>query len=74
MSVRMKPPAQLTRELKPFLVSNVEHTSNELGCGAYGCVVEVTMPGAICAAKKIHDKLLECATHEQVSGITGPMG
>ena len=44
-------------ELKPFLLPNVRATGVEIGAGSYGSVVEVAIPGAICAAKKIHDYL-----------------
>ena len=42
-------------ELRPFVLSNVRPIGTELGAGAYGSVEEVAIPGAICAAKKIHD-------------------
>ena len=42
-------------ELKPFLLSNVLLTGTRIGAGAYASVEEVKIPGAICAAKKIHD-------------------
>ena len=45
-------------ELQPFVLSNVELTGTTIGAGAYGNVEEVAVPGAICAAKKIHDFFL----------------
>ena len=42
-------------ELRPFILSNVRLTGIRIGAGAYGSVEEVAIPGAICAAKKIHD-------------------
>ena len=42
-------------ELRPFVLSNVRLTGTRLGAGAYGSVEEVAIPGAICAAKRIHD-------------------
>ena len=42
-------------ELRPFILSNVRLTGIRIGSGAYGSVEEVAIPGAICAAKKIHD-------------------
>ena len=42
-------------ELTPFLLTNVRLTGSRIGAGAYGCVEEVAIPGAICAAKMIHD-------------------
>ena len=41
--------------LSPFVFSNVRLTGIRIGSGAYGSVEEVAIPGAICAAKKIHD-------------------
>ena len=48
-------------ELEPFVLSNVQLTGTTIGAGAYGSVEEVAMPGAICAAKKIHDFFLNPA-------------
>ena len=45
-------------ELKPFILSDVKVTNRELGSGAYGVVEEVEIPGAVCAAKRIHESLL----------------
>ena len=42
-------------ELSPFLLSNVTLTGTRIGAGSYGSVEEVKIPGAICAAKMIHD-------------------
>ena len=44
-------------ELQPFLLRNVTFTGKTIGCGSYGSVDEVAIPGALCAAKKIHDVL-----------------
>ena len=41
-------------EIIPFIISNVQLTSKKIGAGAYGSVEEVTIPGAVCAAKQIH--------------------
>ena len=46
-------------ELQPFLLSNVRLTGTTIGAGAYGSVEEVAVPGAICAAKKIHEVFLD---------------
>ena len=46
-------------DLEPFAVSNVRVTGRELGRGAYGSVEEVEIPGAVCAAKKLHDELFQ---------------
>ena len=48
-------------ELEPFVLSNVQLTGTTIGAGAYGSVEEVAVPGAICAAKKIHDFFLNAA-------------
>ena len=42
-------------DLRPFLLSNVRATGTTIGTGSYGSVEEVAIPGAVCAAKKIHD-------------------
>ena len=42
-------------ELRSFVLSNVRLTGTRIGTGAYGSVEKVEIPGAICAAKKIHD-------------------
>ena len=41
------------------MLSNVRLTGTTIGNGAYGSVEEVMIPGAVCAAKKIHDILLD---------------
>ncbi|CAI8046588.1 Probable tyrosine-protein kinase DDB_G0283397 [Geodia barretti] len=46
-------------ELRPFVLPNVRLTGVRIGAGAYGSVEEVAVPGAICAAKKIHDIFLD---------------
>ena len=42
-------------DLRPFLLSNARATGRTIGTGSYGSVEEVAIPGAVCAAKKIHD-------------------
>ena len=42
-------------DLRPFLLANARPTGTIIGDGSYGSVVEVEIPGAKCAAKKIHD-------------------
>ena len=42
-------------DLRPFLLSSARPTSRTIGSGSYGSVEEVAIPGAVCAAKKIHD-------------------
>ena len=46
-------------DLRPFVLSNVRPTGIKIGAGAYGTVEEVFIPGAICAAKRIHDIFLD---------------
>ena len=46
-------------DLQPFLLSNVRLTGVRIGAGAYGSVEEVAVPGAVCAAKKIHEVFLD---------------
>ena len=46
-------------ELQPLILDNVEWTGNTIDSGAYGNVEEVRIPGALCAAKKIHDFLFK---------------
>ena len=55
-----------TPELEPFIVANVRPTGRELGAGAYGSVVEVEIPGASVAAKKLHDSLVQFGSAQQV--------
>jgi len=57
-------------ELQQFVVANVQPTGKELGVGAYGSVEEVRMPGATCAAKKIHDILLRKGSKDDVKNIS----
>ena len=46
-------------ELRPFVLSNVRLTGTRIGAGAYGSVDEVAVPGAVCAAKRIHEVFLD---------------
>ena len=57
-------------ELQQFVVANVESTDKTLGVGAYGRVEEVKIPGAICAAKKIHDILLDTDSEDDIKNIS----
>ena len=52
-------------ELRPFVLLNVRLTGTTIGAGAYGSVEEVAIPGAICAAKKIHDFLHDTSQREE---------
>ena len=42
-------------DLQQFHLTNARPTNINIGIGSYGSVEEVEIPGAICAAKKIHD-------------------
>ena len=42
-------------DLRRFLLSNARATGTTIGTGSYGSVEEVAIPGAVFAAKKIHD-------------------
>ena len=42
-------------DLRPFLLSNVRPTGRTIGSGSYASVEEIVIPGAVCAAKKLHD-------------------
>ena len=46
-------------QLRPFLLQNARPTGVVIGDGSYGSVVELEIPGAKCAAKKIHDFFLD---------------
>ena len=54
-------------DLSSFIVPNVRPTGRELGKGAYGSVEEVEIPGAVCAAKKIHTEFLNIGSREDIS-------
>ena len=46
-------------ELQPLILHDVTPTGVTIGAGAYGNIEEVTIPGAVCAAKSIHRFLAE---------------
>ena len=50
-------------ELRPLILHDVTPTGNTIGAGSYGSVEEVAIPGALCAAKKIHHVLAEEDKH-----------
>ena len=56
-------------ELEPFVIRDARLTGIRIGVGAYGSVEEVEIPGAICAAKKIHD-LFRDETQISTAGIS----
>ena len=51
--------AQQRRQLEPLLLNAVEETGRELGRGAYGVVTEVIVSGTVCAAKKLHEAIVQ---------------
>ena len=53
--------------LRPFLLSDAKPTGKTIGRGPHGSVEEVTIPGAVCAAKKIHDFHLDPSALSTVS-------
>ena len=57
-------------ELQKIMLPNVRPTGQELGRGAFGTVEEVEIPGATCAAKRIHESLLRLGTVEDAKSIT----
>jgi len=42
-----------------LILQEVNPTGNEIGCGAYGRVFEVNYEGTLCAAKEVHEILLQ---------------
>ena len=56
-------------ELERYLLQNVRPTGSTLGAGAYGTVEEVIVPGAICAAKSIHESLLTLSAPDALKNI-----
>ncbi len=57
-------------ELKPFIVNSARPTGQELGHGAYGSVIEMNLAGTLCAAKKIHDELINLGSPTEVRRLT----
>ena len=51
--------AQQRASLQPLLLKDVKETSNELGRGVYGVVTEVIVSGTVCAAKRLHDAIVQ---------------
>ena len=50
---------QRTPELQRFVLSGVRPTGKQLGTGSYGSVEELEVNGVVCAAKQLHDALVE---------------
>ena len=57
-------------ELQKIVLPNVRPTGQELGRGAFGTVEEVEIPGATCAAKRIHESLLRLGNVGDAKNIT----
>ena len=55
--------AQQRRQLEPLLLNAVKETGKELGRGAYGVVIEVNVSGTVCAAKKLHEAIVQVCSH-----------
>ena len=51
--------ASFQDHLRQFELPNVKFTGEKLGDGSYGCVEIVDIPGASCAAKILHDSLVQ---------------
>ena len=50
---------QQRSQLDLLLLDGVKETGRELGRGAYGVVIEVIVSGTVCAAKKLHDAIVQ---------------
>ena len=57
--------AYIRQQLQELQLFGVTEEGRELGRGAYGVVVEVTVNGLRCAAKKLHPILLETSSEER---------
>ena len=53
-------------DLPPLIVSNIWPTGRKLVKGAYGSTEEVEIPGAVCAAKKIHTDYFNICSSEDL--------
>lgn len=53
-------------DLESFIVPNVRPTGKTIGSGAYGSVIEVEIPGALVAAKQLHEGLIQYGSTRQV--------
>jgi len=54
-----------------LILHDVNPTGNEIGRGAYGRVFEVDYQGTLCAAKEVHELLLQYSHGEALRKITG---
>jgi len=53
-----------------LILYDVNSTGNEIGRGAYGRVFEVDYQGTLCAAKEVHELLLQYSQGEALRKIT----
>ena len=51
--------AQQRNQLRGLLLDDLKETGRELGRGAYGVVSEVIVSETVCAAKKLHDAIVQ---------------
>ena len=54
---------QQRSQLDLLQLDGVKETGRELGRGAYGVVTEVIVSGTVCAAKKLHDAIVQVFSH-----------
>ena len=54
-----------------LILHDVNPTGKEIGRGAYGRVFEVDYQGTLCAAKEVHELLLQYSHGEALRKITG---
>ena len=54
---------QQRSQLDLLLLDGVKETGRELGRGAYGVVTEVIVSGTVCAAKKLHEAIVQVFSH-----------
>ena len=55
----------IREQLKQFELTNVKFTGEKLGTGSYGSVDVVEIPGALCAAKTIHELLIQSVSQQR---------
>ena len=55
---------KIREQLKQFELTNVKFTGEKLGTGSYGSVEVVEIPGALCAAKTIHELLIQSVSQQ----------
>ena len=59
----------IRQQLQELQLFGVTEEGRELGRGAYGVVMEVTVNGLRCAAKKLHPILLETSSAEHTQSV-----